>query len=262
MAYADFVTAMMALFMVLWISAQDEGVLEATSQYFQNPFKGQPSLIPFRNAGRDSDQAEQDRRGTRRDKAMSPPRRVQRDRLGNAAAEFYRLLRLDESMENRPIDVQVTSDGLRVTVFDRSSRPVFVGDSTEFSDWGKEVVQRLAWLIDRHELRVVIDGHTRPLTAPLRENYTAWELSADRANAARRALVHYAVEPGQIERVTGYAETRPVEGETPESESNQRLTFSLSLNTKTRAAESPAAPEPSADLPDDPAAPGPSAPSK
>lgn len=258
MAYADFVTAMMALFMVLWISAQDEGVLEATSQYFQNPFKGQPSLIPFRNAGRDSDQADRDRRGTRRDKSMSPPRRVQRQQLSTAAAEFYRLLRVDESLENRPIDIQVTSDGLRVTVFDRSSRPVFEGDTTEFSEWGKEVVQRLAWLIDRHRLRVVIDGHTRPIATPLRENYSAWELSADRANAARRALVHYAVEPGQIDRVTGYAETRPLDGEPPESESNQRLTFSLSLNTTARLAAETA--EPATTASPDPASASPGAP--
>jgi chemotaxis protein MotB len=66
-----------------------------------------------------------------------------------------------------------------------------------------------------------------------RENYSAWELSADRANAARRSLVLYAVAPEQIERVTGYADTRPLKGESPESEANQRITLSLTLTTKT-----------------------------
>lgn len=234
MAYADFVTAMMALFMVLWISAQDEGVLEATSQYFQNPFKGQPSLIPFRNAGRDSDQADRDRRGTRRDKSMSPPRRVQRQQLSTAAAEFYRLLRVDESLENRPIDIQVTSDGLRVTLFDRAKRPLFVGDTTEFTEWGRFVMQSLAWMIDRHSFHVTIDGHTKPNLEVQRGEYTTWELSTDRANAARRTLVHYAVEAGLIERITGYAGTKPLAGERPDSDSNQRVTLNLTLSAKAR----------------------------
>jgi chemotaxis protein MotB len=96
-------------------------------------------------------------------------------------------------------------------------------------------MQNLAWLIERHHFRVIIDGHTRSQMQYPTDNYTAWELSADRANAARRCLVHYAVDPGSIERVTGYADTRPVDGEPPESESNQRITLSLSLSQNAAA---------------------------
>jgi chemotaxis protein MotB len=98
-------------------------------------------------------------------------------------------------------------------------------------------MQNLAWNIDRHQFRVTIDGHTRRRPAdavPATVDYGDWELSADRANTARRSLVHYAVEPGLIERVTGYADTKPIAGEPPESDSNQRVALSLTLNAKSR----------------------------
>ena len=90
-------------------------------------------------------------------------------------------------------------------------------------------MQSMAWLIDRHHFHVTIDGHTREGLALPRPEYSAWELSSDRANAARRKLVYYAVEPQLIERVTGYADTKPLAGEPPASESNQRITLSLAL---------------------------------
>jgi chemotaxis protein MotB len=95
-------------------------------------------------------------------------------------------------------------------------------------------MQNLAWTVERHKFRVTIDGHTRANIVLPREDYSAWELSADRANAARRALVHFAVEPSQIERVTGYADTVPLPGEPADSESNQRITLSLAVVPKSR----------------------------
>jgi chemotaxis protein MotB len=103
----------------------------------------------------------------------------------------------------------------------------------------------MAWLIDRHHFHVTIDGHTRAGLKLPREDYSAWELSSDRANAARRKLVYYAVEPELIERVTGYAATKPLPKEDPASESNQRITLSLSMshnaNEKPGKVASPAA---------------------
>ena len=90
-------------------------------------------------------------------------------------------------------------------------------------------MQNLSWTIDRHDFHVTIDGHTKAKLDLGRDNYSSWELSADRANAARRSLVHYAVDPDMIERITGYADTRPLPGERPEAEANQRITLSLAL---------------------------------
>jgi chemotaxis protein MotB len=236
-AYADFVTAMMALFMVLWISAQDEKILIATSQYFQKPFRSAVDatngVMPF-NSNKSTNNAG-DASGAEKQDSSKP---VELTFLNSVAADFYRLLHLDENFADKPIDIQVTTDGLRLTLFDRAKRPLFRENSTEFTEWGKFVMQNIAWTIDRHHFRVTIDGHTRAGLPSLRPDYTAWELSADRANAARRSLVYYAVDAGLIERVTGYGATKPVPGEKADAESNQRVTLSLTLSSKNRLKDS------------------------
>jgi chemotaxis protein MotB len=233
-AYADFVTAMMALFMVLWISAQDQKILIATSKYFQNPFRSpmdaNSGIMPF-NANKTTQTTGKDDGS---EKEIDRNKQISMTFLNSVAADFYRLLHLDQNLADKPIDIQVTTDGLRVTLFDRAKRPLFVGDTTEFTEWGRFIMQSLAWMIDRHHFHVTIDGHTKENTDLKRGDYTTWELSADRANAARRTLVHYAVENGLIERVTGYAGTKPMPGEGPDSEANQRVTLNLTLTAKAR----------------------------
>jgi len=235
-AYADFVTAMMALFMVLWISAQDKKILIATSRYFQSPFSSPLSehsgIMPFNKESNDSSSSAKQEESAGKERPSEQNKQIQLSFLNSVAADFYRLLHFDQDLEQKPVDIQVTSDGLRVTLFDRTKRPLFVGDTAEFTEPGRFLMQTLAWLIERNHFRVTIDGHTRSSLVLQRDNYSAWELSADRANAARRSLVHYAVDPSQIERVTGYADTRPLAGEKPDAESNQRITLSLTLTAK------------------------------
>lgn len=234
MAYADFVTAMMALFMVLWISSQDEKILIATSKYFQNPFNSPMNatsgVLPF-NSNKTS-QSQGKNEGN--EKEQDRNKQISMTFLNSVAADFYRLLHLDENLAGKPIDIQVTTDGLRVTLYDRTNRPLFVGDTTEFTEWGKFVLQNMAWTIDRHHFNVTIDGHTRANLPVTRPDYGSWELSSDRALAARRVLQHYAVEPRLFERVTGYGDLRPLEGEPPDSQANQRVTLNLNLTAKNR----------------------------
>jgi len=232
-AYADFVTAMMALFMVLWISAQDQRILIATSQYFQNPFhspmNANAGVMPF-NSNKTSHSEGRDQ-GSEKE-PPSKNKAIEMTFLNTVAADFFRMLHLDQTLEDKPIDIQVTSDGLRITLFDRAKRPLFVNDSTELTEWGKFIIQNLAWMIDRHHFRVTIDGHTRAPAKPNASDDRGWELSAARANVSRHMLVYYAVEPALIDRVTGYAATRPLPDEKPTAESNQRVTLSLSLSPK------------------------------
>jgi len=244
-AYADFVTAMMALFMVLWISAQDKKILIATSRYFQSPFTSPLSehsgIMPF-NKDSDDTSAKKSDDTSGKEKPQEKDKQIELSFLNSVAADFYRLLHLDENLDEKPIDIQVTSDGLRVTLFDRSKRPLFVDDTTDFTESGRFLIQALAWMIERYHFNVTIDGHTRANLPLHRPGYSMWDLSADRANAARRALVHYAVAPDQIERVSGYADTQPLRGEKPDAESNQRVTLSLTLTARSRDAQKPAGP--------------------
>jgi chemotaxis protein MotB len=218
--------------MVLWISAQDQKILISTSRYFQSPFNSpmdaSSGILPFDTnkptnpKGEDSGQ----------DRTLTSAREVDMQFLNSLAKDFFRLLHVDEDLAEKPIDIQVTSDGLRVTLYDRARRPLFVENTAEFTEWGKFVMQSLAWLIDRHQFRVVIEGHTREGLVMPKPEYTAWELSADRANASRRALTFYAVDNALIERVTGFADTRPIPFQPANSESNQRVTLSLTMRKR------------------------------
>jgi len=234
-AYADFVTAMMALFMVMWICAQDKKILLATTRYFQSPFRSplhdNSGVMPFDKSTTQSSSGKSDDAASA-SSSSDKDKHIELSFLNSVAADLYRLLHIDQDFADKPVDVQVTSDGLRITLFDRGSQPLFSGNTADFTPWGKQVMQSLAWLVDRHKFYVVVDGHTRSDLTFKRADYGAWELSTDRANASRRILVYYAVDPSLIERVTGYADTRPLPGTAPNSEANQRITLSLSLTEK------------------------------
>ncbi len=230
---------MMALFMVLWISAQDKKIVIATSRYFQNPFSSpMEAHSGVMSSGKDTHQSSKTDDSNESSNSTAPndqDKQIQIQFLNSAAADFYRMLNLNESPENKPVDIDVTSDGLRLTLYNRPERPVFVDETADFTPFGHSLVQNLSWMIDRYHFRVTIDGHTRSGLVLKRDDYTAWELSSDRANAARRAFVHYAVLPEQIDRVTGYADTQPLPGTPREAEANQRLTVCLTLNARPRA---------------------------
>jgi chemotaxis protein MotB len=222
-AYADFVTAMMALFMVLWISAQDKEILIATSRYFQNPFES-----PMDNSAGvlTAGTGESDSNGvSREDNSESSLQEV--NLLNKLAREFYRMLSVQDTQTDTPVDVTVTNDGLRVIVYDRTDRPVFKRTSAEFTEWGTFVVENLAWVLAQRPFSVRIDGHVAAGFEAPRPEYTGWELSADRANAMRRALQHFAVPADKFDRVTGFADTMPLPGKPPASNANDRVELSL-----------------------------------
>jgi len=230
-AYADFVTAMMALFMVLWICEQSPDIRNATSRYFQDPY----TALPKHNSGfMDAHMAGTDK--TTQEK--NPDAQTNEGFLRAIARDFQRLLNVSKEDENT-VEVQVTDDGLKMTIYNRTKNPIFKGNTAEFTEWGNFVVQTLAWLIERYEFRVFIDGHTPKNMQAIRPEYGSWELSADRANAARRSLEYFAVNPKKIERVTGFGDTAPIEGSDPVSENNHRITVSLSILQKPVAKPSP-----------------------
>src|ERR1044071_6749522 len=147
-AYADFVTAMMALFMVLWMSAQDKEILIATSQYFQNPFRSPmdatSGVLPFNNNKTSQSQGKD--QGDAKEQS-DRNKQIQMTFLNSVAADFYRLLHLDEDVQKKAVQIQVPTDGLRVTLFDGAKQRLFVEDSSELTEWGTFVLQNLAWMI-------------------------------------------------------------------------------------------------------------------
>lgn len=210
-AAADFFCAMMALFMVLWIIGQDEASLSESVQLFQNPFRymesGQSSDSPIDMGGSSADTRESQ---SGKDEAGLGDNSI--DYVKTVVQEFLRYLNVETDADDSPVKVMVTSDGLRLSVFNRDHKPLFEGDSTQFTPWGNLVMQNISWITEQHPMRIRIDAHIGDeLEDPDNVEYGPWELSSDRANAVRRALVYYALDPKKIERVTGFGDANPEE---------------------------------------------------
>ena len=220
-AYADFVTAMMALFMVLWITSQDKEILIATSRYFKQPFNAvtdqSVGIMPGNDGG-----------SVGKDKTMDKASAANLSFMKSLASELQRLLNVHDPMADPSIELRVTSDALRITLYDRTKQPLFEKGTAKPTEWGRLTLQNLAWIIDRNRLNVYIDGFTAAGAAGGKDNYGPWELSTDRANSARRLLEQYAVDQRKIDRVTGYGDTRPLANQNADSDSNDRIVLSLS----------------------------------
>src|SRR5438093_12308190 len=142
-AYADFVTAMMALFMVLWISAQDKQILFATSQYFKQPFNALTDKSVGVMKGKDG--------GSQgKDKNSESATAANLAFLNALAKELNRMLNVSDVSQENPVDMEVTSDGLKVTLYDRNKQPLFEKNTAKTTEWGTFVLQNLAWLAERN----------------------------------------------------------------------------------------------------------------
>ncbi|MEM9160514.1 MAG: flagellar motor protein MotB, partial [Verrucomicrobiota bacterium] len=153
-AYADFVTAMMALFMVLWLTSQDTEMRKELAQYFQDPYN-----TPMDNSMgviKNDSASGQSTEGQRKGKANIDDIKV----LHDMAQEFMRLLNIDNvNPSDDPVEIETTSDGLRVTLYDRDAHPFFVENAADFTPWGKFVIEQMSWLVQRHFFSVRVDGH-------------------------------------------------------------------------------------------------------
>jgi len=223
-AYADFVTAMMALFMVLWIAAQDQEILLSTSRYFQNPFNSPMDRSSGVMTG------DQSGGGSFKEGDNPPSTVVDMAFLHQLANDLYRLLDVQNAQEDqKPIDIAVINDGLRITVFNRRQQPFFNKGSAKFTNWGELVVRNLAWLMDRYNMAVGIDSYTEDSFQSKTQDYGPWELSSDRANSMRRGLVHYALDPEKIDKVTAYVTPAPPNAVPEEGDANQRIEINLMM---------------------------------
>jgi chemotaxis protein MotB len=224
-AYADFVTAMMALFLVLWLTAQDEKIKEAIERAFRHPF----SSLTEQSVGilpRDNEKPKSEKRGKLESQTaveLELLRRLNQDLLKSLQAE-------DEDPSLRTVEVEITPEGLLISIYDRSHRPVFKEQTAQFTPYGHWVFSTLAWEVSRHHtFSIEVEGHTEKGHSPPSEGYDNWDLSTDRANVARRKLLDHGVGLSQIVKVAGYADTRPVPKKPPEDEVNRRVTVMLRL---------------------------------
>lgn len=220
-AYADFVTAMMALFMVLWIMNQDQEVRGIVEEYFKNPWKAALSdstgIIPIKNADL----------VTSSKSNFENPSVVPLETAKRPSEDLIKVfLHSPEYRENRSLQIELTPEGLLINFLDTPGRPIFEKDSAEFTDYGKWVFRTVAWEIARYPTtEIELEGHTEAGFKDVRENYGSWEVSAARANSARRRLITHGVKERQILKVAGFGGTKSLKDRKPEDPTNRRVTI-------------------------------------
>jgi len=232
-AYADFVTAMMALFIVLWIVGQSEAVKQAVSAYFKDPGvfeSGRGGSVLQGSTG----------------SAPNPTTDVSSEieRLKVEAKKLEAEIRSNPEFEKfiDKIEITVTREGLRIELLENSTGLFFDVGSAKLKPETVKLLKLVAIEVGHLKNKVMIEGYTdaRPYVNP---DYTNWELSADRANAARRILEQNGVGKGQIVQVRGFADRNLKHPEKPLDFGNRRVSI-LVATTEPKPSDTitPAAP--------------------
>jgi chemotaxis protein MotB len=208
-AYADFVTAMMALFMVLWLVSSSEQVKKAIGGYFNDPTgKGKEVGNGMRGAGGES---------------LS----LQKDDMNKLKEKLEQAIKTSQPFQQMKehVVMTVTGEGLRIELLEDAQGVFFQSGISEPSSFGKELMALLATEIGKLPNRVTIEGHTdsKPYTG--RTDYSNWELSTDRANAARRWMQSAGMRDDQVSQVRGFGDQNPRKPDDPADDSNRRVSF-------------------------------------
>ncbi len=216
-AYADFTTSMMALFIVLWLISSDQEVRESVQKYF----KGQTE---------DSEQGTKGRRFAPdavprpHQPADQPTDNLLGKRDLQRAAE-----KLMEQLDNSSIDGEDTlrfeflADGIRIVAMDKNTKPFFEPNSDKLTKFGSWVLQTIAWEIERYPFQVEVEGHTQRGKEGSVDQTLSWDLSSARAVAARDALQFSGVNSKNFFRIAGYADRAPLDAAKPDDDANRRI---------------------------------------
>ena len=241
-AYADFTTSMMSLFLVLWLMTTSPDVRAAVAGYFRDPmgrekFAG-TSATPGGGTGLDLARLQ----GNRQVLALN---RNELRQLGD---------RIRADLEKTPewshvksqVEIQLTDEGLRIELLEDSAGTFFETGSAKPSERGVALIRFLGSELAALPNEIVVEGHTDARPYPSTNGYTNWELSADRANAARRILGEGGVQAGQVRQVRGYADTQIRVPHDPLAPSNRRVTILMLLPPDSSAAAGSGPPSPAA----------------
>ena len=240
-AYADFVTAMMALFIVLWLLSASEKVQKAVGGYFQDP-TGQ---------GRQT--------GTTRSGVSETLALTQNEfkEIKEKVQQAMKQIPALKDMQNQ-IRMTITAEGLRIDLLETKGGLFFENGDPKPTGAGAELLKVLAEELAKLPNKIVIEGHTD--STPFgRPDYSNWELSADRANAARRILLESGLDAGRIAEVRGFADQRLLLKNDPTNPSNRRISIivrneGLDDDDDKKASVKPAAPASPPAKPERPAA--------
>ena len=207
-AYADFVTAMMALFIVLWLLNSSVKIKKAVAGYFNDPRSTQKET--------GSDKVGDDE---------SIP--IDKQNVQKLKEQIQKAIKDQKDLEKlaKQIEITITPEGLRIELIEDRSGTFFQSGSAKLSQSGQELLGMLAGQLKPLPNKLLLEGHTDAQAYSSDEGYTNWELSADRANSARRLLQQDGVGKSQISQVRGYADQLLRVKNNPLDPSNRRISL-------------------------------------
>ena len=244
-AYADFVTAMMAFFLLMWlIGTNSEARLRGVAEYFRTPlsvaFAGGQDLSDrssILDAGINNpiEGNAQLKKGEATDSYLidlnDGKRQAQKNEMARLQALKRRLEQeIDANVELRKFkdqfQIDITTDGLRIQIIDKQNRPMFDLGSANLQPYTVDILHEFGSTLNSVPNRIGITGHTdaTPYQGSAR-NYSNWELSLDRANAARRALIGGGMEGDKIIRVVGLSSSALFDSANPLGPQNRRISI-------------------------------------
>ncbi|MGA8675190.1 MAG: flagellar motor protein MotB [Candidatus Acidiferrales bacterium] len=223
--YADFVTAMMALFIVLWLLNSSKQLQEAVGGYFKDP-TGTAKQVGSDMVGSGENFV------------------VSKDNMAQLKEELQRAVREVPNFDKlkNHIDMTVTNEGLRIELTESASGTFYDPGSAKLNADGEGLLMLLAKELGKLPNRIAIEGHTDAKPYSANSNYTNWELSADRANAAGRMMQENGLGESQVSQVRGFADQRLRKPDAPLDPANRRVSLIVQYLVKPEAAnDAPAA---------------------
>jgi chemotaxis protein MotB len=251
-AYADFVTAMMAFFLLMWLlGSTAKGDLHGIAEYFSTPLKvamaggsgaGDSSSV-IQGGGKDLTRKEGQVK-----KGSEPPARKTYD-LKGAAADLERIegeklrglkARIEAAIEANPtlkqfkkqLLMDITTEGLRIQIVDAQNRPMFASAKAELQPYTREILHEIGRVLNDMPNKISLSGHTDATPYSTGDKgYSNWELSSDRANASRRELIAGGMEDSKIVRVVGLSSAVLMDQQNPNNPINRRISI-IVMNKK------------------------------
>ncbi|QSA98694.1 flagellar motor protein MotB [Methylococcus sp. EFPC2] len=253
LAYADFVTAMMAFFLLLWLlGSVDQKKLRGIAEYFKDPWK--PSLSGgeaagdtvsiIKGGGDDITQSDGQVKMTNEGKREQMIEASEADtqaiiedekNLEQLEQKIQALIKTNPLLQqfDNQIKIDITAEGLRIQIIDQEKRPMFALASARMEPYAAQILDQIAPVINELPNRISITGHTDATPFPgSGAGYTNWELSADRANAARKELVRGGLKEEKIMRVIGLASSVALVKDHPSDPINRRIAI-IVMNKET-----------------------------
>ena len=223
-AYADFVTAMMAFFLVMWIVGLSPTVKQAIAGYFKDP----EGFMEAVNSGKVAFKVSESSGGLHNDKGDSKNDSTsERARLEDAKKAIEKMVSATPEFKDigKYVDIKLVPEGLRIDLLEAKESLFFDSGSARVKPATIRLLSKIAAELKKLPNKVIVEGHTDSLALNRADGYTNWELSADRANSARCVVEAGGITDSQIAQVRGYAATQPRNPGNPTHFSNRRVSI-------------------------------------